>query len=80
MTKEESDQIQQLIASDKHEVKQLNAWKNKLLQVEINEEEHLLDRFKAWKERNHCDKMIVSIENQLVAYANIVNNIKKAAK
>jgi len=80
MNKQEADQIQQLIARDKHEVKQLNAWKSKLARVESNEEEHDLDRFKAYKEKTYCEKMIASIENQLIAYANIVSNIKKAAK
>lgn len=80
MTKKEADEIQQLIARDKHEVKQLNAWRNKLNQVEADDSEHILDRFKAWKEKTYCDKMIASIENQLAAYANIVTNIQKAAK
>ena len=80
MNKQEADQIQQLIARDKHEVKQLNAWKGKLSRVEADETEHDLDRFKAYKEKTYCEKMIASIENQLIAYANIVNNIKKAAK
>lgn len=80
MTNKELDEIQQLIARDKHEVKQMNAWRNKLSQVEHDNEEHILDRFKAWKEKTHCEKMIASIENQLAAYANIVANMKKAAK
>ena len=80
MTKKEADEIQQLIARDKHEVKQLNAWRNKLALVEQDDDEHTLDRFKAWKEKTYCDKMIASIENQLKAYANIVANMKKAMK
>ena len=78
MTNKEADEIKQLIARDKFEVKQYNTWKNRLLLVENDATEHMLDRFKAWKEKTHCDKMIASIENQLIAYANIVNNIKKA--
>lgn len=80
MNKQELDEIQQLIARDKHEVKQYNAWRNVLARVEADKAEHDLDRFKAWKEKMHCDKMIASIENQLAAYANIVSNMKKAVK
>jgi hypothetical protein len=80
MTNKELDEIKQLIARDKHEVKQLNAWRNKLLIVENDESEHMLDRFKAWKERTYCDKMAASIDAQLLAYANIVNNMKKSMK
>jgi len=80
MTNKEADEIKQLIARDKFEVKQLNAWKNRLVVVENDDTEHVLDRYKAWKEKTYCDKMIASIENQLIAYANIVNNIKNAAK
>ena len=66
MTNKEADQIKQLIARDKHEVKQLNAWRNKLLLIEQDDNEHTLDQFKAYKERTYCDKMIASIEAQLV--------------
>jgi len=90
MNKQEADQIQQLIARDKHEVKQLNAWKGKLSRVEADETEHDLDRFKAYKEKTYCEKMIRDeLEDprirvvligpggeKLVRFANITNNLE----
>jgi len=80
MTNEEKEEMKALIARDKHYVKQLTAWRNKLVQVENDNEEHTLDQFKAFKEKVYCDNMIASINAQLGAYVNIVANIEKAQK
>lgn len=80
MTKEEATQMQELIKRDKQEVKDLKEWSVILKRVETDEEEHLLDRFKAYKERVYCDNMITAKEAQLFAYANILKNMQNALK
>jgi len=80
MTNEEATQMQELINRDKNLVKQLTNWRNSLNQVLIDDKEHILDQFKAFKEITWCDNMIASINAQLGAYANILNNMKKSIK
>lgn len=80
MTKEEQQQITELIKKEKHSIDEHKKWSNELKKVENNKDYDTLDRFDAFKGRIECEQVVSAKSQQILAYMNIQKNIKEQEK